>query len=198
LGSYHINRFARRRWPGGKSFDRPDEMLERNMKGFDDKYAYFAWSLPANYLVAGPFGLLIFSVRSDKGRVTVQGDRWREPFSFGRIFTVFAREGVGNPAQEIDEQRRKVLALLAQAPSGENGANLAEVPVDGAAVFLNPDILLDVDNPNVPALRGNQVKDYIRKRTKDVKVQPSTVRELTDYLASVATYQEETGDKVTG
>src|SRR5215203_6021161 len=44
FGSYYINRFARRRWPGMKTVARPDEVLERNMKGFDDKYAYFAWS----------------------------------------------------------------------------------------------------------------------------------------------------------
>src|SRR5215217_3577273 len=40
FGSYFINRFARRRWPGIKTVVRPDEVLERNMKGFDDKYAY--------------------------------------------------------------------------------------------------------------------------------------------------------------
>ncbi len=39
FGSYFINRFARRRWPGNRAIARPDEVLERSMKGFDDKYA---------------------------------------------------------------------------------------------------------------------------------------------------------------
>ena len=95
VGSYYINRFARRRWKGTKTLARPDELLERSLKGFDNKYGYFAWSLPAHYLLAGPCGVIIFAARSDKGRVTVEGENWREPFSLGRIFTVFAREGLG-------------------------------------------------------------------------------------------------------
>ncbi len=47
VGSYFINRFARRRWPGSKTPARPDELLERSMKGFDDKYAYFVQRLDA-------------------------------------------------------------------------------------------------------------------------------------------------------
>jgi hypothetical protein len=38
--------------------------------------------------------VLVFAVRSDRGRVQVSGDRWREPFSLGRLLTIFAREGV--------------------------------------------------------------------------------------------------------
>ncbi len=91
FGSYYINRFARRRWPGMKTVARPDEMLERSLKGFDDKYGYFVWSLPAHHVLVGPHGLMVFALRSDRGKVTVQGDRWREPFSIGRFFTVFAR-----------------------------------------------------------------------------------------------------------
>ena len=57
MGSYYINRFARRRWPGSKLIERPDEVLERSMKGFDDKYAYFSYSLPAPYMLVGPSGI---------------------------------------------------------------------------------------------------------------------------------------------
>ncbi|MFV2092912.1 MAG: hypothetical protein ACC634_07500, partial [Hyphomicrobiales bacterium] len=83
IGSYYINRFARRRWKGSNILARPDELLERSLKGFDGKYAYFAWSLPARYALVGPCGVIIFAARSDRGRVTVQGDRWRESFSIG-------------------------------------------------------------------------------------------------------------------
>src|SRR5690606_4556370 len=161
FGSYFINRYARRRWPGSRTIARPDEMLERSMKGFDDKYAYFAWSLPADYVLAGPSGILVFAVRSDKGRVTVQGDRWREPFTLGRFFTVFAREGVGNPTFELEEQTRKLRALLSRSATPANGearsddattddattdGPFAAVPIQPVAVFLNPEIQLTLDN----------------------------------------------------
>ncbi|MEZ4706087.1 MAG: hypothetical protein R3A44_02710 [Caldilineaceae bacterium] len=162
IGSYYINRFARRRWPGRKQIERPDEVLERTLKGLDDKYALFLWSLPqATQVLVGPCGILTFVTRSDKGRLTVQGDKWREPFNIGRIFTVFAREGVGNPRQEIEEQAAKLQQLLGQH---ESELEITDTPIDGAVVFLNEAIELDLQNPSAAALRSDQVKTFVRKR----------------------------------
>ncbi len=201
IGSYYINRFARRRWPGSKAVARPDEVLERNMKGFDDKYAYFAWSLPASYVVVGPCGVLVFAVRSDRGRVMVRGDKWREPFSIGRIFTIFAREGVGNPSMELQDQARKIREIIGETQNNDTivtdgetaNGKLANVPIEGAAVFLNPEMEIDVENPSIPALRADQVKEFIRRKAKDVKLQTGTVRDLTNVLAQNSTFQEEKG-----
>jgi hypothetical protein len=187
FGSYFINRFARRRWPGMKTIARPDEVLERSMKGFDDKYAYFAWSLPANHVLVGPSGVLVMAVRSDRGKVTVQGDRWREPFNIGRFFTVFAREGVGNPALELEEQIRKLRALIDQAPLAKGDS--AAVPIEPVAVFLNPEMQITLENPSVAVLRADQLKDYVRRRAREVKVSPATMRAVTDYLAAQSEHQ---------
>lgn len=196
FGSYYINRFARRAWPGIKVIARPDEMLERSMKGFDDKYAFFAWSLPAHYVLVGPSGVLVFAVRSDRGRVRVNGSTWREPFSFGRILTFFAREGVGNPAKEIEDETRKLRELLVPAadanPNGNPNGYFADVPFDGAAVFLNPEIDLTLDSPTLPVLRAEQVKEFVRRKTKDTKLPPDMLRKLTDRLIAASTYQEAT------
>lgn len=188
FGSYFINRFARRRWPGIKTIARPDEVLERSMKGFDDKYSYYAWSLPANHVLVGPSGVMVIAMRSDRGKVTVQGDKWREPFNFGRFFTVFAREGVGNPALELEEQIRKLRALIEKAPlpGGESAAN---VPIEPVAIFLNPEMQITLENPSVAVLRADQLKDYVRRRTREVKVSPNTMRAVNDYLASQSEHQ---------
>jgi hypothetical protein len=188
FGSYFINRFARRRWPGIKTIARPDEVLERSMKGFDDKYAYFAWSLPANHVLVGPSGVTVIAVRSDRGKVTVQGDKWREPFNLGRFFTVFAREGVGNPALELEDQIRKLRALIEQAPlpKGESAAN---IPIEPAAIFLNPEMQITLENPSVSVLRADQLKDYVRRRTREVKVSPATMRIVVDHLATHSEHQ---------
>jgi len=194
VGSYFVNRFARRRWPGGKIAARPDEVLERSMKGFDDKYAYFVHSLPATYLVAGPCGILLFAVRSDRTQVTIQGDRWREKFSAGRLLTVFAREGLGNPPRDLEEQAAKIKALLESAPAkaGEEGGtvNLAMTPIDCAAVFLNDATQLEANGPNIPALRTNEVKEFIRRKTREVKLSGAMVRALHEFLRTQGTYQE--------
>lgn len=189
IGSYFINRFAARRWPNNKGIARPDEILARSMKGFDDKYAYFAYSLPNQYVVSGPCGVLLFIARGDRGRITVEGDRWREPFSIGRFFTVFAREGLGNPARDAAEQEAKMKTLL-QGATATDGVDLSTVPVAGAAVFLNSDAQLTVDGPSIPVLRADQVKEYIRRKTKEVRLPGATARALNEFLRTQATYQE--------
>lgn len=186
IGSYYINRYARRRWPGSRFVERPDEMLERNMKGLDDKFAFFSQSLPASsYLLAGPNGITVFALRSDKGKVIVDGNRWKEPFTLTRFFTFFAREGVGSPDQDIEGQKEKLRTLLAQ------GDGLTEVPMDGAALFLNPQINLQLNNPVIPVLKPDQVKDYVRARVKDARVPNATQKALVEFLAANATWQEE-------
>jgi hypothetical protein len=201
FGSYYINRFARRRWPGLNIVARPDEVLARSMKGFDNRYAYFAWSLPAQHVLVGPCGLVVFALRSDKGRVTVQGDRWRERMGIGRFFTLFAREGVGNPSFELEEQTRKLRQLLqpAAAPAKEiagipapasTNNGFAAVPIDPVAVFLNPEMQLVLENPSISVLRTDQVKDYVRRRAKEVKLSDATVRELTKVLVENSSGQE--------
>lgn len=182
FGSYFINRFARRRWSGIKVFARPDEMLERAMKGFDDKYAYFVWSLPAHHVLVGPCGILVMALRSDRGKVTVQGDRWREPFSILRFFTVFAREGVGNPAFELEEQIKRLRALMAQRPGA--GAEGTELPVEPVAVFLNPEMQMTLDAPSISVLRADQLKDFVRRKARDARLSATEVREVTEFLAS--------------
>lgn len=195
VGSYYINRYARRRWPGSRFYERPDEVLERSMKGLDDKYGYFAMSLPVGYALAGANGITVFAVRSDKGRVTVTGDKWREPFSFGRIFTIFAREGVGNPAQDLEEQKEKIRALLNAAAQSSDASLLQSVPIDGVAVFLNQEIQLELSNPSVPALRADQVKDYVRGRAREVKLSNAAVRALNEALVAKADFQTATEEE---
>ena len=176
FGTYYIARYARRRWPGGV-VARPDEVLERSLKGFDDKYALFIYSLPVSYVLLTPFALLTFAVRSDKGRVTVKGDRWREGWNFSRIFTFFAREGVGNPPGELAEQERKMREFLAKG-----GPELAGTPIEGAVIFLNSDSVVAAEAPTIPILRADQLKDYIRKRAREVKASPALMREAAAYL----------------
>jgi hypothetical protein len=143
-------------------------------------------SLPVGYALAGPNGVTVFAVRSDKGRVIVNGDKWREPFSFGRIFTIFAREGVGNPAADLEDQKQKIRQLLGQTTDADDPL----APIEGVTIFLNQEIQLELTNPTVPVLRADQLKDYVRARAKEVRLSNAAVRTLNERLVEKATYQE--------
>lgn len=185
VGSHYINRYAVRRWPGTKVVARPDQLVERSLKGFDNKYSLFLYSLPkVGYAIAGPCGLIALVPRGDKGKVTVSGSKWREPFSVRRLFTVFAREGIGNPNAELDEQTQALKVLVDQGIA--EGHDLAEIPVRGAVLFINPEMIIELDGPDVDVLRTDQTKDYIRRLTKEVRLKSGQVRALTEFLAAKA------------
>lgn len=187
VGSYYINRFAPRRWPGSKHVARPDELVENGLKGFDDKYALFLWGLDeVPYMLVGPSGVRVFLVRSDKGVVRVYGDRWRERFSFGRLLMFLNREGLGNPTREIEETERKVREMLQEGESrGELAVNAADIPIESAAVFINPATQLELENPSMPVLRVDQLKKYVRTK-QDQQLNSGELRAVTDYLLSVS------------
>ncbi|MEM7535590.1 MAG: hypothetical protein AAF639_25665 [Chloroflexota bacterium] len=182
LGSYFINRFARRRWPDG-TIGRPDEVVEKSMKGFDNKYNYYAYSLPSNYVITGPCGIIPLIVRSDRGTFRVHNDRWREPFKLSRILTIFAREGVGNPSSEIELQKEKLTKLL---NAHDEGQNLLDVPMSGAVVFLSSDVELDINNASIEVLKANKLKNFIRQRAKEVKLGSPELEQLNKFMANAA------------
>ena len=95
---------------------------------------------------------------------------------------------MGNPQRELQEQTDKLRQLLDQA----DGEDFSDVPIDGAAVFLNPEVQLTVKDPVIPALRTNQVKDFVRRKAKEVKLQTSQLRSLSSYLQENMTLGEET------
>lgn len=186
VGSFFITRYARRRWPDSKQIARPDEVLERSLKGLDDKHALYVYSLPVGFALLTSAGLLTMTVRSDRGRIIVNGDRWREPWGFGRIFTLFAREGVGNPPAELADQEAKMRELLSKAPT-----DLSKLPIEGAVVFLNAQMLLDLTSPSVAVLRADQIKEHIRKRARELKTPAAVVRGAAEWLEQNATFQAE-------
>lgn len=84
------SRYARRRWAGSATPGRPDEAFERSLKGLDDRFSLFIFSLPTAYTLVTPSQIINFAMRSDKGTIRVAGNKWREGWGMGRILTLFA------------------------------------------------------------------------------------------------------------
>jgi len=156
VGTYHM-----RRW--GRS-PRPDEMLARSLKGLDKRYHFYAWLLPADYVLLSPGGVFVFVAKDQTGEVEYRNGRWRQPFTWGRVLTFFAQEGVGNPEREAEAQVTRMERFIAERLSEEEAA---AIPVQGVVTFLAANAQLRlVDEPAVPVLHVKQLKDYIRTRSK--------------------------------
>lgn len=183
IGSYFINRFSARRWPNSKLMERPDQVLERLLKGLGEQYALFAYVVPGvSHLVIGPCGMIAFVIRSDKGRIMVKGDRWREPFAFSKLLTLFSREGLGNPAREVEEYVQQSQTFLNQVAQEAGEAEFQSIPVVGAVAFIHSEVDLDLDGPSVPVLRSGEILDFVRQTARESAVKNSLMRRFQQRL----------------
>lgn len=181
IGSFFINRFAPRRWPNSKSLARPDEEFARLLRGLNDQYTLYNWVVPGvSHLLVGPCGILTFVVRSDKGRLRVTGDRWREPFSLTRLFTLFAREGVGNPPQEVAENNKTMTEVRDEiAELTGRQEDYREIPVQGAAALIHEELELQLEDATVSILRPKETLGFVHDSARQAGVKNSMMREFT-------------------
>ncbi len=153
IGTYQLRRFGRR--------PRPDQVLSRALKGFDDRYTFYAWVLPSPYVLLGPSGLYVFVTRDQSGRVLSEGSRWWQPFRISRIFTALGQEGLGNPTKELLDEIRHMERWLAQHLPEEE-----QPPVQGAVVFIHPKVQLELKDSTVPVVTPNKLKTWFRSQAK--------------------------------
>jgi len=159
VGSYHL-----RRW--GRS-PRPDEVLTRSLKGLDKRYHFYGWLLPADYVLLGPAGLFVFVIKDQTGQVEYRNGRWRQPFKWSRLLTIFAQEGLGDPEGEAKAQAARMERFLAKHLLEEEAA---AINIQGVVVFISDVQLQLEDEPGVPVMPVKKLKEYIRRRGKGEKL----------------------------
>jgi hypothetical protein len=164
FGSYNL-----RRW--GRS-PRPDEVLAEGMKGFDDRYHFYAWSLPVPYVVLSPQGVYTLTTRDQTGQVTVTGSTWKSKMSLGRLLSIFAQEGLGNPTVDAQGQAAKLDAWIkGKLPD-------MSVEVQPGIVFIDARVRLEVDAPTVPVVDPKGIKKWLRGGGKVQNLRTADLRAL--------------------
>lgn len=164
FGTYNL-----RRW--GRS-PRPDEVLAEGMKGFDDRYHFYAWSLPASFVLLSPQGIYTLTTRDQTGAVSVAGSTWKSQMSLGRLLSIFAQEGLGNPTADAQGQAAKLDTWIkGKLPD----VNTAVQPV---VVFIDPRVQLAVDAPTIPVLDPKEIKKWLRGGGKGQNLRTADLRAL--------------------
>jgi hypothetical protein len=163
-GNYNLRRYGRS--------PRPDQILEESMKGFDDRYHLYSWSLPAPYVLLSPQGLYVFTTRDQAGKITATGSTWKTGFSLSRALMMFSQEGMGNPTQEAQANAGKLTAWIrTKLPE----TTVAAQPV---IVFLDPRAQLDITEPTVPVLDPKGIKKWLRGGGKGDNLKQADYRAL--------------------
>lgn len=148
FGTYNL-----RRW--GRS-PRPDQVLEEAMKGFDDRYHFYAWSLPVPFVLLSPLGLYVFTTRDQTGQISVNGSTWRTKLSLGRVLMFFGQEGLGNPTEDSRSQAARLTEWIrTKLPD-------TSVTAQPLIVFIDARAQLEITDPVVPVLDPKGIKKWLR------------------------------------
>ncbi len=164
IGSYNQRRFNRP--------PRPDERLAKELKGFDDRYSLYSWMLPAAYVFLGPTGVYAFALREQGGLVTNERDKWKHKGTKLGFLLAFSNEGIGNPTLDAQNDAAKMQKYIAERLPD------VQVEVQPLALFINPQVKLDLKSPAIPAVKPDQLKTLLRSRTKDNKLDAATLQQL--------------------
>jgi hypothetical protein len=171
VGTMNMNRWVRE--------PRADQALAQGLKGFDDRYVLYSYSLPVPHVLLSPVGLFVLTAMGQDGTIHYDGNKFRRDFSLGRLFRFMAEEGLGRPLAEAEREVETLRQYVAEREVAE------DVEIQNVVVFYNPRAELDVSDAPVPIVDPKGLKKAIRKQT-DGKLpakQYDALRELFDEAA---------------
>jgi hypothetical protein len=153
VGTMNMNRWVRE--------PRADQALAQGLKGFDDRYVLYSYSLPVPHVLLSPTGLFVLTAMGQDGTIRYDGNKFRRDFSLGRLFRFMAEEGLGRPVAEAEQESKTLRQFLEEHEVGE------DVEVQNVLVFYNPRAELDVSEAPVPIVNPKGLKKAIRKQTDE-------------------------------
>ena len=175
MGIYYGNRWGRS--------PRPDEVLDRGMKGLGREYTIYHYVTPASHLLAGPAGIWTLLPYHQGGTITYQKGRWRaRGGGFVQSYMrIFGQENLGRPdmeaRSEVDVLKRHLTRLLPE------GTELPEIRT--ALLFTNPNVELKVEAAPLPSLTPKDLKEFLREKAKGKPIEAITLEVVRKALPQV-------------
>lgn len=177
IGNHYMRRFLRP--------TRPDMVIAKTLKGFDDRNRLYVWSSPIDLAFAGPAGLFAIVTRDVAGKIDLRDGKIHTPFSFKKLLSFFGDEGSGRPLDEAKADAEKLSEWL-NAQIGEETSILVKPLV----IFTNEKADLTVENADVTVLQYKQLKSFLRGQLKNKPINKTTLQKAIDAMDA---YAEESG-----
>ncbi len=168
IGIYYANRFSRP--------ERPDQFLDKALKGFDDRYVLLQFETPANHVLITPSNCLVFVIKMQGRAIRYENGKWKSQGRFRSLFLWMANDSLGNPTKEAAIEADTLSRYLAkQLPD-------VEIPVKPVILFANPSAEVDAANSPVPAVHAKKLKDWLRGPGKAGPLTPDAHDKLVQLL----------------
>lgn len=127
------------------------------------------------HLLVHPGGVLVLAAFELAGTIRHRDGRWRKvKAGLSRLFGLGGPQ-LGDPSRETRASVEAVTAFLAEAQM--------EVEVDGAIVFLNPLVVLDVEEPDYPVTNAEGLPELVRSLPVDDALRPADRQALVGLFA---------------
>jgi hypothetical protein len=154
---------------------RADQVLSQLLKKFGNDYLLFNYTGPASHILVAPDGVYTFVVKNHNGVITANGRKFSRKFTWQRFLRLFADEGLGSPINEAEGQASKVVKSLEKSLSQE------EIPpVKAVVLFSNSDVELNVTDPDLPVLKTNEFKQFLRDEARERNINAEQRKQLSD------------------
>jgi hypothetical protein len=157
IGMYYGNRWGRS--------PRPDEMIDKSLKGLGREYTVYHYKTAAAHLLVGPSGVWTLMPFYQSGKIIYENKRWKSKGGgfLQSYLRLFGQENMGRPEieseNEIEATRRFLSKIL---PEG------SEIPpIQSLLLFTSPKVDLQLVDPPLPALIPKDLKDFMREKSKD-------------------------------
>jgi hypothetical protein len=160
---------------------RPEQALEGALKGAGKGFRLYNWALPADHVLATPWGLVVAMVFNHDGPVVVHGRHWRDMRPIWRRAFSLGRRPVRDPSRLLALETRALSDALLTHDEG-----LGQVPIEGIAVFTRPGMALSVTEPNLPAVRADELREWLRAEGKRTAQSPTDRRRLERALETLS------------
>lgn len=169
IGIHMSSRWARR--------PRPDELLDKGLKGLDRSYTMYHYTTPVSHLLVGPGGIWVLHPRVTRGTITYNQakNRWQQ--KGGNVYLkLFAQEGLGRPDLEIAGEVNALTRFLEKLWEGEE-----QLSIQATLVFTSDNAQVNAENAPIPTLHLRKLKEFMRKQKKSLA--PEVVEKINVIVA---------------
>jgi hypothetical protein len=167
--SHLVNRWVRE--------PRADQVLTTTLKKFGNDFVLFNYTVPPPHVLLTPNRLYAIVVKNQDGQTIVNGRRYSRKFTWNRFFRFFADEGLGSPAAEAENRLDKLEKFLRKNLTDEEMPELKPL-----ILFTHKDAELIVNDSDIPVMRTNELKTYLREQEKNRVISPAQRQKLTQIL----------------
>jgi hypothetical protein len=172
VSAYYNNRWGRR----------PDKGLSDALKGVDDHFTLYHYRLGAAHVLLGPNGTTVLVPKYQPGTITFDKGKWLAPSAKKGPLGLFTSDPVGNPLAEAAEEVDNLNKYLKKhAPD-------VQLAPQAIVVFMSPQADLSVHDAPLTVLHVKQLKDYIRRQSKDNPLTDATLAKLNESLGLTAAH----------